>query len=228
MKIKELKLPALQVALDFTSLGSAIDVLSRIRDLEIGIVEVGTPLIKSEGMRSVSRVKELAGGTPVLADTKTVDVGALEAEMALRAGADFMTVIASADDAVIESAARAAWELGGDLVVDFIGFRGNIVERARELAGIGISSVNIHVGIDVQRSLGLTAVGMRDLVRRLSTEVSGLVVSVSGGIRPEDIPRLLDAGAQIVVVGGAITRSPNPREAAEKCLRKLKRTRSLD
>lgn len=228
MKVKELKLPALQVALDFTSLDRAIDVLSRIRDLEIGVIEVGTPLIKSEGVRSISRVRELVGRTPVLADTKTVDVGALEAEMALRAGADFMTVLASADDAVIESAARAAWELGGDLVVDFIGFKGDIVGRARELAEIGVSSVNIHVGIDVQRSLGLTAADMRNLVRRLSAEMSGLIISVSGGIRPEDIPRLLDAGAQIVVVGGAITKSPDPRGATERCLRELKRSTPPD
>jgi len=225
MKIKELKLPALQVALDFTSLNRAIEVLSRISDLDIGIVEVGTPLIKSEGARSISRVRELAGGKPVLADTKTVDVGALEAEIAIRAGADFLTAIASADDAVIESAARAAWELGGDLVVDFIGFRGDVLSRARELSEVGISSVNIHVGIDVQRSLGLTATDMRILVKRLSAELSGLVISVSGGIKPEDIPQLIDAGAQIVVVGGAITRSPDPREAAVKCLKALKSIR---
>ncbi|MEM2208468.1 MAG: orotidine 5'-phosphate decarboxylase / HUMPS family protein [Sulfolobales archaeon] len=225
MKIKELKLPALQVALDFTSLNRAIEVLSRISDLDIGIVEVGTPLIKSEGARSISRVRELAGGKPVLADTKTVDVGALEAEIAIRAGADFLTAIASADDAVIESAARAAWELGGDLVVDFIGFRGDVLSRARELSEVGISSVNIHVGIDVQRSLGLTAADMRILVKRLSAELSGLVISVSGGIKPEDIPQLIDAGAQIVVVGGAITRSSDPREAAVKCLKALKRIR---
>ncbi|MEM2007061.1 MAG: orotidine 5'-phosphate decarboxylase / HUMPS family protein [Sulfolobales archaeon] len=225
MKIKELKLPALQVALDFTSLDRAIEVLSRISDLDIGIVEVGTPLIKSEGARSISRVRELAGGKPVLADTKTVDVGALEAEIAIRAGADFLTAIASADDAVIESAARAAWKLGGDLVVDFIGFRGDVLSRARELSEVGISSVNIHVGIDVQRSLGLTAADMRILVKRLSAELSSLVISVSGGIRPEDIPQLIDAGAQIVVVGGAITRSPDPREAAVKCLKALKSIR---
>lgn len=224
MKIKELKLPALQVALDFTSLDKAIGILSIIRDLEIGIVEVGTPLIKSEGARSISRIRELIGRTPVLADTKTVDVGALEAEIAIRAGADFMTALASADDAVIESAARAAWELGGDLVVDFIGFKGDILSRTRELSEVGISSVNIHVGIDVQRRLGVTAAGMRDLVKQLSAEFSDLVISVSGGIKPEDIPQLIDAGAQIIIVGGAITRSPDPREAVVKCLKALGRS----
>ncbi len=223
MKVEQLRLPALQVALDFTSLDQALRVLREILDLGIGVVEVGTPLIKSEGARSVSEVRRLAGETPLLADTKTVDVGALEAELFLRAGADFVTVLATADDAVVESAARTSRELGGDVIADFIGFRGDLLERAKELRDMGVRAVNVHVGIDVQRSRGLTAAGMRDLVRRLSAELSDVVVSVSGGIRPEDIPALLDAGARIVVVGGTITRSPNPREAAERCLRSLER-----
>ncbi len=224
MKIGQLKLPALQVALDFTSLDRALRVLSEILDLGVGIVEVGTPLIKSEGARSVSEIRRVSGGTPVLADTKTVDVGALEAELFLRAGADFVTLLATADDAVIESAVRTSRELGGDVVADFIGFRGDIIKRARELRDLGVCAMNVHVGIDVQRSLGLTAAGMRDLVRRLSAELTGVVVSVSGGIKPEDIPSLLDAGAQIVVVGSAITGSPNPREATERCLRAFRRS----
>lgn len=226
MKIGDLKFPALQVALDFTSLAKAVDIFSKISDLELGIVEVGTPLIKSEGVRSISVIRGLAGSTPVLADTKTVDVGALEAEIALKAGADFMSVLATADDAVIESAARASWDLGGDVVVDFIGFRGDIVSRARDLAYMGVSAVNIHVGIDTQRARGITAVEMRSIVKELSAELTKLYISVSGGIRPEDIPALLDAGAHIVVVGGAITKSEDPRDAAEKCLKALGR-RSL-
>ncbi|MCS7099702.1 MAG: orotidine 5'-phosphate decarboxylase / HUMPS family protein [Sulfolobales archaeon] len=222
MKIRDLKLPALQVALDFTSVEQALRILSEIRDLDLGIVEVGTPLIKSEGMKSVSEIRNFVERTPVLADTKTVDAGALEAELAIRSGADFMTVLALADNVVVESAVRTSRSLGGDVVADFIGFRGDVVTRARELAEIGVEAVNVHVGIDVQRSLGFTAAGLRDTVRILSKEVSELILSVSGGIKPEDIPVLLDAGAQIVVVGGAITRSRSPRQVAEMCAKALR------
>lgn len=223
MKIRYLNLPALQVALDFTSLNRALEVLTQISDLDIGIVEVGTPLIKSEGIRAITSVRKVVGGIAVLADTKTVDVGALEAELAIRAGADFMTVLATADDSVVESALRTAEELGGDVVVDFIGFRGDYVARVGELTRLGVKAINIHVGIDAQRTLGITAVGMADLVRRISREFGNVMVSVSGGIKPDDIPLLVNSGAQIVVVGGAITRSQNPREAAVRCLKALGR-----
>lgn len=223
MKVRDLKLPTLQVALDFTSLNDALGLLSKISDLDMGIVEVGTPLIKSEGVKAVTAVKSVVASTPVLADTKTVDVGGLEAEIMFRAGADFMTLLAEADDPVVEAALKVAGELGGDVVVDFISFRGDILRRISELLDLGVRAVNIHIGIDVQRARGVTAASIRDLVRKVASEFPQIVLSVSGGIKPTDIPPLLDAGAQILVVGGAITRAPDPREAAKECLRAIGR-----
>jgi 3-hexulose-6-phosphate synthase len=223
MKVCDLKLPTLQVALDFTSLNEALKLLSRISDLDIGIVEVGTPLIKSEGVKAVTAVKSVVANTPVLADTKTVDVGGLEAEVMLRAGADFVTLLAVADDPVIEAALRVARGLDGDVVVDFISFRGDIFERVSELMNIGVRAINIHIGIDVQRARGVTAASVRDIVRRISSEFTQAVIFVSGGIKPADIPSLLDAGAHVLVIGGAITRAPDPREAARECLRAVGR-----
>jgi 3-hexulose-6-phosphate synthase len=223
MKIEDIRTPALQVALDFTSLNATLSVLRQLLDLGVGIFEVGTPLIKSEGIRSVSYVRSLVDPkTFVLADTKTVDVGAVEAEVAIGAGADLVTVLAVADDVVISSALAKARELGGDVVADFIGFRGDVVRRVKELRNLGIKAINLHVGIDVQRSLGIRATFLVDLVREVKREVPEVLVSASGGIRAQDIPRLLEMGVDIVVVGGAITRSQNPREEALECLRKLR------
>jgi 3-hexulose-6-phosphate synthase len=223
MKIEDIRTPALQVALDFTSLNAALSVLRQLLDLGVGIFEVGTPLIKSEGIRSVSYVRSLVDPkTFVLADTKTVDVGAVEAEVAIGAGADLVTVLAVADDVVISSALAKARELGGDVVADFIGFRGDVVRRVKELRNLGVKAINLHVGIDVQRSLGIRATFLVDLVREVKREVPEVLVSASGGIRAQDIPRLLEMGVDIVVVGGAITRSQNPREEALECLRKLR------
>jgi 3-hexulose-6-phosphate synthase len=45
------------------------------------IIEVGTPVLKRFGLSAISTALELGGGKPVLADSKTVDGGGLEAEM---------------------------------------------------------------------------------------------------------------------------------------------------
>jgi len=52
-------------------------------------------LIKSVGIRIVTRLKNAHPDKIVLADTKTSDVGAFEANMAFSAGADIVTLKAS-------------------------------------------------------------------------------------------------------------------------------------
>ena len=44
-------------------------------------IEIGTPLLKRFGIGAISTARELCPDTPILADTKTVDAGDLEAEM---------------------------------------------------------------------------------------------------------------------------------------------------
>ncbi|MBC7248535.1 MAG: ribulose-phosphate 3-epimerase [Actinobacteria bacterium] len=46
-------------------------------------------------------------------------------------------------------------------------------------------------------------------------------VEVDGGVKTENLPRVLAAGADIVVVGSSIYRAPDPREAAREIRRML-------
>ena len=54
-------------------------------------IETGTPLIKSEGMDSVRKLKKTFPDHTILADMKTVDTGAMEVEMAAKAGAAYVS-----------------------------------------------------------------------------------------------------------------------------------------
>ena len=60
--------------------------------------------MKSEGMESVRRMRDLFPTTTLVADLKTSDTGAIEVEMAAKAGANVVCVLAAADDAVIADA----------------------------------------------------------------------------------------------------------------------------
>jgi 3-hexulose-6-phosphate synthase len=53
-----------------------------------GAIEAGTPLIKSVGIGIVSKSRTMHPKKIILADLKSSDVGAYEADMAFRAGAD--------------------------------------------------------------------------------------------------------------------------------------------
>ena len=79
----------LQVAIDKAE---SLGVIAQVRGIA-DIIEIGTPLLKRFGIGAIATARELCPDTPVLADTKTVDAGDLEAEMVLGAGARLMTVL---------------------------------------------------------------------------------------------------------------------------------------
>jgi 3-hexulose-6-phosphate synthase len=206
----------LQVALDFTDLRDAVRVGSLTSLGPAVILEAGTPLIKSEGMRSVDILRSLPGEHLVMADTKTADVGGLEAKLAFEHGADAMSVLAASSEETIKEAVREAESAGKDVYVDLIGFT-ELDSWLKKAKGAGAHVAVIHIGIDVQRALGITAAQATDIVRR-AKEVFGGPVAVAGGIKPSDVSALAAAGADIIIIGSAITKSSDPAAAAKAAL----------
>jgi len=209
------KKPLLQVALDLPRLEDALYIASQLRGLDNVYMEAGTPLIKSEGIRVVGLIKAVTG-TPVVADTKTADTAPLEARLAVQAGADAYTVLATSPKETLLEARKAAEEYDILLMVDLI-HSTNPLEDSKRAAEYGADIIIVHVGIDVQQRLGLTADRLAELVSKIKS-MTGKTVAVAGGIKPEGIPRLVKAGADILIVGGYITKSRDPRQAALECL----------
>ena len=84
------------------------------------IIEIGTPVLKRFGISAISTARELCPDVMVLADTKTVDGGQLEADMVFGAGAAFMTVLSCASRATHETVGRRAAAFGATVIVDTI------------------------------------------------------------------------------------------------------------
>jgi len=214
--------PLLQVALDVVRLEDALYIASQLRGLDNVYVEAGTPLIKSEGVRVVGLIKAVTG-TPVVADTKTADTASLEAKLAAEAGADAYTVLATSPKETLLEARKAAEEYDILLMVDLI-HSTNPLEDGRRAAEYGADIIIVHVGIDVQQRLGLTADRLAELVSKIKS-MTGKTIAVAGGIKPESIPRLVKAGADILIVGGYIIKSKNPRQATLECLKAMQSSR---
>lgn len=164
-------------------------------------IEAGTPLIKSEGIGIVRQLKQRCPGKTIVADLKTMDVGALEADMAAKMGADVVVVMGVAGDSTIGEAVRAATKSGAKVMVDMMAVS-NPLQRAVELAPLGISYICLHVGVDQQMhgEMADPSEWLRD---------SPVGVAVAGGINSESAGKLVAAGAEIIIVGGAITKSPD-------------------
>jgi 3-hexulose-6-phosphate synthase/6-phospho-3-hexuloisomerase len=202
--------PILQLALDVLETERAIQIAKEAIEGGVDWIEAGTPLIKSEGMDAVRKLKKAFPEHVILADMKTMDTGAMEVEMAAKAGADIIIMLGSADNSTILDAIRAARKYGVKLMADLIS-TDNQPERAKELAEFGIDYINIHVGID-QQMMG------EEPVRILKKLKLNLPIAVAGGLDAQSAADAVLSGASIVIVGGNIVRSSDV-EAAARAIR---------
>jgi len=193
--------PVLQVALDLLELQRAVAIAGESVRGGADWIEVGTPLIKSEGMQAVRTLREQFPHREIVADMKIADTGTIEVEMAAKSGASIICILADADDAVIREAVRAARLYGVRLMADLINVR-DPVGRAAELEEMGVDIINAHVGID-QQMIGKNSL---DLLAALSGRVR-IPIAVAGGLDARTAGEAVHHGAGIIIVGGAIVRS---------------------
>ncbi|MEM3922674.1 MAG: orotidine 5'-phosphate decarboxylase / HUMPS family protein [Zestosphaera sp.] len=215
-------LAILQIALDSTDLKRVLKLsveVASVTKCESVWLEAGTPLIKSWGTLAVKSLKDLTGCF-VVADTKSMDVPGLEGAVMYEAGADAYTVLAVAEDEMIKEAVEAARSYGKSVIGDLISHP-RPLQRAQELHRLGVDTIVYHIGISVQRARGLRAIDLLNEAARIKRETS-LRVAVAGGIKPEDVKKIVEEGIDIVIIGGAITNSERPIEVVMKTLTYMK------
>ena len=199
--------PVLQVALDILEIDRAIQIAKEAVAGGVDWIEAGTPLIKSEGMNAVRQLKAAFPDHVILADMKTIDTGAMEIEMAAKAGADIVILLGSADDSTVQDAIRAARKYGVKLMADLIS-ADDPANRAAQLVDMGIDYINIHAGIDQQ----MTGEDPVKLLKKIKVNVP---VAVAGGLDAQSAAKAVLSGARIVIVGGNIVRSSNVTASAK-------------
>jgi len=200
--------PLLQVALDFVNLKRALKVAEASVAGGVDWLEAGTPLIKSEGLDAVRELRKRFPRHTIVADMKIMDVGRIEAESAFKAGANIVCVLGVADDSTIRECREAARNYGGKVMVDLINLA-DPLKRAREMKKMDIDYLGMHTSIDEQMRGGEPFYQLK----KISQEID-IPLAVAGGINSETAVRAVEAGATIIVVGGAIIKAKDPEEAA--------------
>ena len=205
----------LQVAIDLLSTADALNLLRKVSE-HVDVIELGTPLIKQQGLSVVTNVKAAYPDKLVFADMKTMDAGELEADLAFKAGADIMTVLASAGDSTIAGAVKAGKAHGKAVVADMIGVADKPT-RLKELKKLGVSWVELHAGLDEQAQAGYSIESLLEVGRN-----ADVPFSVAGGINTQRIAGVEAAGATIAVAGAAIYGAKDPGEAAKRLREQIK------
>ena len=199
--------PIIQVALDFDELPRALKLAREAVAGGADWLEVGTPLLKSEGMAAVRALRKEFPGRKIVCDTKTMDAGRTEMEMAAKSGANVAVVMGIAPDETIKDAIRAGRNYGIEVAVDLMGVP-DMAARAKQVAEWGADEVCVHIAIDQQMAGQVSF----DAVKAVAAAVD-IPVSVAGGINSETAAVAVAAGASIVVVGGALTKSLDAAKA---------------
>lgn len=202
--------PLIQLALDSLDYDTTVK-LAQAAGRYVDCIEIGTPCIKVNGLKLVKDLRARFPNKLIFADLKTMDAGFYEAEPFFKAGADITTVLGTADMDTIKGVIAVANKYGKQAQVDLI----NVIDKAacaKAAAAAGAHIIGIHTGID-QQIAGQTP--FADLANLLALRL-GVKVSVAGGIKQSTVGQVVEAGANIIVVGGAITGAKDTGAAAKE------------
>jgi bifunctional enzyme Fae/Hps len=213
--------PYLQVAFDLVDSGEVRRVLASLPENDHLLIEAGTPLVKMLGVGVVKEIRSVRPGAFIILDLKTIDTGNLEVRLAADAAADAAVISGLAPRKTLEMAIGEARKTGIYSVVDMLNVP-NPLDVLADLSALP-DVVELHRAIDNEGSAHVW-----DDIPKIKALAKGkdrkLLVAVAGGIRVDNMKDALAVGADIVVVGRAITRSKDIRDAAEQFLSGLQQT----
>jgi len=207
--------PYLQVALDIVDMGKLRSVLSALPENDHLIIEAGTPLIKKFGLNVISEIRAVKPNAFIVADMKILDTGNLEARMAADSSADAVVMSGLAPASTIEKAISEARKTGIYSVIDML----NVDDPVGLIASLKVKPdiVELHRAIDAEHTSHAWG-NIGDIKKAAGGK---LLVATAGGIRVPVVKEALKTGADILVVGRAITASKDVRHAAEEFLEQL-------
>lgn len=222
LTLKIAKPPVIQIALDYPTIEEALE-MARI-GVEAGVdwLEIGTPLIVSQGVAPIGQMVRAFPDFPVLADYKTMDSGWKNVQRTAEQGGHVMTVCANSPDETVRSAiaeSKNAESKGSGIwvVVDTIGVKDQPA-RARQCAEWGAHMIYLHYGADQRK-----ADASQDSTQWLAAVQSAVKIPVGVGcFLPEDGVRAAQGGAELVAIGHPVISAADPLAALREFVREVK------
>jgi 3-hexulose-6-phosphate synthase len=206
-----------QISVDVASLKQGLGVADAALAGGISIVEMGTPLLKNEGVSNVvPAFRRTFPEALLLADMKTMDGGAFEARAVYTGGGNIVDFLALAgvDTAkaicgVRDEFRRAGPELPrlvfADILVPHQGPAAQAVDVAHRMLEAGVDAVGVHLQADARRA-NPTLIERRyldDVVRAVFERVGGAApVQVVGGLSVAQAKSLAQTGLRAFVISG--------------------------
>lgn len=197
----------IQISYDFTNLSKAIEIAKKTASFA-DIIEVGTPLLISEGADAVTEFRKNFPDKTIVADAKIVDRVSLTIPLLVEAGANYVTVLYGTSNAVIQKAASLAHENDAKIILDLID-PDTMGQGARDAELLGVDAILFHHPHETSDTF--SHMESWDIVHGNTS----LPIFISGRINKSCIKQIIERGPKGVVIGSAITRSEDPSAAAK-------------
>lgn len=201
--------PQLQIALDVRSIEKALEIVkcNNLVD-EVDIIEAGTVLLAAEGVSAVHSLRKAYPFKMLVADFKIADAVKTIGSMLFDAGANLITVIAAADVKTMEIARKLAQEKNQHIQIELYGLWDD--DLAQKWFATGIDHIIYHHSRDASREWDES-----DLTQIKMLKEIGFNVSVTGGLKPENIELFKDLDVYSFIVGRSLYEADNPIEVAK-------------
>src|SRR5262249_38306500 len=197
--------PVIQIALDYATIEEALEMAKIGVEAGVDWLEIGTPLIVSEGVAPIGRMVRAFPDYPVLADYKTMDSGWKNVQRTAEQGGHVMTVCANSPDETVQSAIAESKKNGVWVVADTIGVK-NQAARARQCAAWGVHMIYLHYGADQRK-----ADASRDSTQWQVEVQQAIAVPVGVGcFGVEDGVRASQLGADLIAIGHPVISASDP------------------
>ncbi len=213
----------LQYAIDVFDQEDALAKAETAIEAGVRCVEAGHLLIKAVGLGIVTEMRRRYGHAEIVADMKTMDMGADEVRLAADAGAHTVIVCGAASDGTVVAALEQAKSDGVTLMVSLMGVQQRL-PRTRELMKLGVRRVIAHRGVDETYAWHEPR-PMNDL--QALTELDGLRVALAGGLSTAIAPILFDLAFERLIVVRGVSEAADPGLAIRTLMSEIEfRTRT--
>lgn len=212
-----------QIALDILTKQEVRELLTPEILNTIDIVEIGTPLIIRYGLSIIEEIKDWTKGEKVLfADTKIADAGQWEANEAISAGANMVSVLAGASFETLEEVRDTVQLNQAKMVVDIIDLSLSDENKIKFIDSLKPDYLCIHLATDVIKKGGSLLEFSRELPFVTSRR---LPLMVAGGIHSRNLMDILiNIQPAVVVAGSSITKASDPKREAQHMRRIIDET----
>lgn len=189
-----------QVSLDIPTIDEAMVMAAGAVKAGIDWIEVGTPLILGEGVHALERLRAAYPDKPLVADLKTMDGAGLEAEMMLKAGANYVVVMSQAHWASVKEMVKMAKQYGGYVMADIMNAP-NKAAAAKEMQELGVDWIIVHTGYDERHHV--PGASPLDELQSVLDAVT-IPVQAVGGLTIDQALECVKMGASSLVIGAPL------------------------